>query len=97
MLAVMVVVFTRATHLDHVHDVLGVGILLLPQVQHFEFLPDGWVVPCPMNSAERAKRLFRLAAFLSVSKALVLLYVSKSLLFFQTELDVIQGFVRKTD
>ena len=39
MLPMNVVIAARTAHLDHIHDVLGVGVLLLPQIEHFKFLP----------------------------------------------------------
>ena len=47
--------------------------------------------------AERSQRLLRTAVLLRVSKALVLLDLSESLLFFDAKLDVIEGFIGKTD
>ena len=47
-----VVISAWAAHLDHVHDILCVGVLLLPQVQHFEFLPDRRVLALSINVAE---------------------------------------------
>ena len=46
------IVLAWATHLNHVHDVLGVRILMLAQIQHFEFLPHWRVVPLGLNIAE---------------------------------------------
>jgi len=35
------IVTARASHLNHIHYVLGVWILLLSEVEQFEFLPHG--------------------------------------------------------
>ena len=76
------------THPLHVHDVLRVRILMLPQFQHFEFLPHRRIVLLVINNAERAQRLFRHTVFLGVREALVVFNLGESLLFFETELDV---------
>ena len=49
-----VIISAWAAHLDHVHDVLCVGVLLLPQVQHFEFLADRRVVALGIYVSEGA-------------------------------------------
>lgn len=77
----------------HVHDVLGVGVLLLAQLEHFEFLAHGRVVLLVRDDAEGAQRLLRHTVLLSVSEALVLFNLSDSLLLFEAELDVIDSFV----
>ena len=41
MLPMNILVSTRAAHLDHIHDILRVWVLLLTQVEHFEFLAHG--------------------------------------------------------
>ena len=76
MLPMHIIISTWAAHLYHIHNILGVRILLLPQIEHFKFLPHWWVVPSRLNIAERAQRLLRLTIFLSMSKALVLLDLS---------------------
>ena len=50
-----VVIAAWAAHLDHVHHILCVWVLLLPQVEQFEFLPHWRVVSVPGDIAERAE------------------------------------------
>ena len=62
----------------HVHDVLGVGVFLLAQLEHFEFLAHGRVVLLVRDDAERAQRLLCHAVLLGMSEALVLFNLSDS-------------------
>ena len=80
-------------HALHVHDVLGVRVLLLAQFQHFEFLAHGRVVLLVRDDAEGAQRLLRHAVLLRVREALVLFNLSDSLLFFEAELDIVDSLV----
>ena len=92
-----VIVTAGAAHFDHIHHVLCVRVLLLPQVEHFEFLPHRWIMPSRLNIAERTKWLLCLTVFLRVSEALVLLDLCQSRFFFHTELHIVQSFVWKSD
>ena len=94
---VMIVIFTWTSHLDHIHDILGVWVLLLAQVEHFEFLAYGRFVTSGLDVAERAQGLLRLTSLLRMGEALVLLDLSQSLLLFHAEFYVIQSFIRKSD
>ena len=97
MLPMHIFISTRAAHLDHINHVLCVGIFLLPQVEHFEFLPHRWIGSSRLNIAERAQGLLRLTVFFRVREALVLFDLSESGLFFHAKFDVIECFVWKTD
>ena len=50
-----VVIAAWAAHLDHVHHILCVRVLLLPQVEQFEFLPHWRFVAVPGDIAEGAE------------------------------------------
>lgn len=91
------IILTRTSHLDHIHNVLGVRVFLLPQIQHFEFLPHRRVVTLSLNGPERAQRLLGTAVFFRVREALVHFNLSKSFLFLESKFDVIQRFVRKSN
>jgi len=91
------VILTWTSHFDHIHNVLSVRVFLLPQIEHFEFLPHRRVVTLALDGAERAQRLLGTAVFFRVRKALVHFDLSKSFLFLESKLDVIQSFVRKAD
>ena len=88
-----VVVTTWAAHLDHIHHVLRIGVLLLPQVEHFEFLPDWRFMASRLNIAERAERLLGLTVLFRVGEALVLFDLCESLLLFETEFNVVERFI----
>ena len=90
----VVVVLRLHAHRHIVHHVLRVGVLLLPQIEHFEFLPHRRLVGIFLNCAERAQRLLDPAALLQVSKALVLFNLSYSLFLFDTKLNIVKGVVR---
>ena len=91
------IILTRTSHLDHIHNVLGVRVFLLPQIQHFEFLPHRRVVTLSLNGPERAQRLLGTAVFFRVREALVHFNLSKSFLFLESKFDVIQRFVGKSN
>ena len=95
MLPVNIFIATWAAHFDHIHNVLGIRIFLLPQVKLFEFLPHWWVMSSCLNIAERAQWLLSLTIFFGVREALVLFNISESHLFFCTKIDVIERFVWK--
>lgn len=92
-LSMHIIIAAWAAHLDHIHNVLGVGVLLLSQVEHFKFLPHWRVVPCCLNIAERAQRLLRLAIFLGMCEALVLLDLGEPCFFFHTEFYIVKCFI----
>ena len=83
------VILAWTAHLDHVHHVLGVGVLGLTQVQLFEFLPHRRVLVLGLNVAERAQRLLCDAVFLCMREALVHFNLSQSFLFLQTKFYII--------
>jgi len=96
LLTVRVLVVRVDPHVHHVHHVLRVRVLLLPQIQLFKFLADRRCVSVGLNCAERPQRLFDRAILFRMSEALVLLNLRESLLFFKAELDVVEGFVGET-
>lgn len=96
-LSMHVIIAAWAAHFDHIHDVLRVGVFLLSQIEHFEFLPHWRIVPCCLNIAERTERLLRLAIFLGMCKALVLLDLGEPCFFFHTEFYIVKRFIWKSD
>ena len=88
-----IVIAAWAAHFYHVHDILGVGVLLLPQIKHFKFLPHWRIVPRCLNIAERAKGLLCLAILLGMCEALVLFNLSEPCFLFHTEFYIVKGFI----
>ena len=90
-----IIVLTWVAHLDHIHHVLSIRVLLLPQIEQFEFLTHWRLVSIAGNVAVRAQRLFCNAIFFRMCEALVLLNLCQPLFFFHTEFDVIECIIRK--